>query len=472
VTINAQATTSAVIDKLTANTTYYVRIMATGTGAYSDSDYSTAKSATTPGLDTITMPNDDVPHDWTTRISPSDNNILQIVDLNDNSVLFSYSIDTLEQLVITSSGTVNDSLTIDFSNGAFRLDNGIQFNGHAETFDTLYFIGSDGDDSIVLDGMANHFNDLPVYTQNIEHFILDGGTGNDQALVIGTESGNTFNMSDELLLMVGGGYRWELGNFKTIDAIAFGRNDRTYIYAENDSLIVMNDIYVEQHGHNQLYRVWYSKQVTVINMDDSNNAILHTGSRGYDVFTLSQNYSTATNAVGSYSHEIINFKNVNISTSMSVPTVSLPTANGWTPQEDRGVWAHNGLTVSVMGNANVTARDGSTLPQRMAAAHVETLVMETPTSNDETLMTPTAFETILQPESILPFDTALMPDVVPSVAKLETPFVHDHFDENWYALLAELHVQEQRKKDKWHGENGDDDWLAEFEKLALLDLRK
>jgi len=43
---------------------------------------------------------------------------------------------------------------------------------------------------------------------------------------------------------------------------------------------------------------------------------------------------------------------------------------------------------------------------------------------------------------------------------------------NRYALLAELHVQEQRKMDKWFGEDDTDDWLAEFEKLALQELRK
>jgi chitodextrinase len=39
--------TSTTIDGLSADTTYYVRVMATGTGAYSNSDYSAYKSATT-----------------------------------------------------------------------------------------------------------------------------------------------------------------------------------------------------------------------------------------------------------------------------------------------------------------------------------------------------------------------------------------------------------------------------------------
>jgi len=84
---------------------------------------------------------------------------------------------------------------------------------------------------------------------------------------------------------------------------------------------------------------------------------------------------------------------------------------------------------------------------------------------------PTAIEMTVQLGSVLPFDT-LRSNVVPSTTKLETPFAPDQFDDNWYALLAELHVQEQRKKDKWFGEDDGDDWLAEFEKLALLELRK
>ena len=195
---------------------------------------------------------------------------------------------------------------------------------------------------------------------------------------------------------------------------------------------------------------WYSEQVTAINMDDTNNAILHTGSRAYDTYSVSQGYVMATNAVGSYYHEMIGFKNVNISTPMSVPTVSLPTATGWTKQEDRGVWTQNGFTVTVMGNANVTTRDNSPLPTQAlpiqtAAPLVETFAMET---NDE-----------------------------PSVAKQETILPHDHFDhahwdDNLFAFLADEQLRLHRKKDKWFGDDDGDDWLAEFEKLALLELRK
>ncbi|MCL2623781.1 MAG: fibronectin type III domain-containing protein, partial [Planctomycetaceae bacterium] len=355
---------SAVITDLTANTAYHFRIQAFNEGG--SSSWSNIDVITLPSS-SIIMPSDDAPHEWAVRKSLVDMNTLEIVDLKNGDVVFSQSLDTLDYLKINSSAGANDSLTIDFSNGVFSLDNGIQFNGHAETYDTLYFIGSTGDDSVMIAGMENRFNDLMVYTQNIEHFVLDGGTGKDQALVVGADSNNSFAMSGDLFVMIGGGYRMELGNFNVIDAIASGRNDQTYIYAENDSLIVMNDIFVEQHDKDQSYRIWYSKYVTVINMDDTNNAILHSGSRGYDVFTLSEGYGLATNAVGSYFHEFIDFKNVNISTTHTMPTVSLPTAVGWSPQEDRGVWKQNGFTATVMGNANVTTRNGSVLPQKPAA---------------------------------------------------------------------------------------------------------
>ena len=393
--------TSTTLTGLTANTTYYVRIIATGTGMYSDSDYSAAKSATTPPppLNDITMPSDGDSHDWTIRMNPSDHTRLEIVDLKNDSIVHFWLPDTLEQLTVNSSGTANDSLTVDFSNGAFSLDNGIQFNGHEETFDTLNFIGTDGNDAVYFSETEKRFNDLAVFTQDVENFSLDAGEGFNEAFMIGTESGNLFNVSDNSLVMIGGGYHLKLRNFTTIDAFATGRNDKTYIYAANDSFIVMNDIFVERRTHNQLYRIWHSKQVIAINEDDTNNAILHWGSRGSDIYQMAQGYGMATNAVGSYYHEFIGFENVIV-------------------------------------------------PQLIVA------------------------EKSLQPTSqpLSQAASSAMSASPVSAVSVEQPFVHDRWDDNWYALLAELHVQEQRKKNQWYEQ--DDDWLAEFEKLVLLELRK
>jgi len=65
-------------------------------------------------------------------------------------------------------------------------------------------------------------------------------------------------------------------------------------------------------------------------------------------------------------------------------TVSLPTAAGWTKQDDRGVWQQNGFTVTVMGHVNVTTRDKSPLPAQAAAAMTETFSMGTHGNQEET----------------------------------------------------------------------------------------
>ena len=152
------------------------------------------------------------------------------------------------------------------------------------------------------------------------------------------------------------------------------------------------------------YRVWYSEQVTAINLDDTNNTILHYGSRGYDTYSLAQGYGIATNAVGSYFHEFIGFRNIitPFTTQTSSPLTAFPAVVSC---DDHGVTA---------------------LPE--------------------------------------------LPTVVLSVAvSVEQPTANDHWDDDLYAFLAEEQIRSQRKKDKY---SETDDWLAGFEKLALLELVK
>ncbi|MCL2349784.1 MAG: hypothetical protein FWC50_16155, partial [Planctomycetaceae bacterium] len=75
-------------------------------------------------------------------------------------------------------------------------------------------------------------------------------------------------------------------------------------------------------------------------------------------------------------------------------------------------------------------------------------------------------------EETLPTGVILTSDDVPSAAKLDPSFANGYWDENLYAFLADMQVREQRKNDNFFGENETDDWLAEFENLALLELRK
>jgi hypothetical protein len=224
---------------------------------------------------------------------------------------------------------------------------------------------------------------------------------------------------------------------------------------------------------------------------------------------MAAGYGTVTNAVGSYYHEFIDFKNIIVSTPISTPTVSLPTATGWTQQSDCSAWTQNDFNVTIMGNANVVTRDGTTLPKQAAASIIEMLAIETQDDSCNAAQTesiqalsatpqPSSAPTIQQVEVPLAaktdgtsttamqsavFEMALQPenffelDAMPNAAKREMVFTHDHFDhtrwdENLFAFLADEQMRQHRKKDKWFGDDDGDDWLAEFEKLALLELKR
>ena len=89
---------------------------------------------------------------------------------------------------------------------------------------------------------------------------------------------------------------------------------------------------------------------------------------------------------------------------------------------------------------------------------------------------PTVLDTAFQPEAVLQPEAILKSNEVPTASKREMTYTHEHFehtrwDENLFTFLADEQLRLHRKKDKWHS-NDNDDWLAEFEKLALLELRK
>ncbi|MCL2347585.1 MAG: right-handed parallel beta-helix repeat-containing protein [Planctomycetaceae bacterium] len=363
----------------------------------------------------LTMPASGKQNHWTAR---RNNDQLEILDTDNKETIETYPLDLSGRLTINSSGTADDTLTIDFSyGGAFLLTDGIQFNGHATTLDTLAFLGTNGDDTVFYNGLENRFNGLSVFTQDVGNFTMDGGAGNDQAFVNGTKCTDSFRVADNFFVMEGGGYHLELRNFNSVDAFASGRKDKTYIYGEKNSLIVMNDRFVERRAQNQTYRIWNSEQVIAIDLDGM-NAILHTGSNGLDRYTLASGYGTVTNAAGSYQHEFVNFKNVNISSPMSTPTVSLPTGSGYVRQTDRAIWTQNGFTVTMTGNANVITRDNSALSMQ-------------------------------------------------ATAKVAPSFANDTWDENLLAFLADMQVREQHKNDNFFDEEEIGDWLAGFKELKL-----
>jgi hypothetical protein len=413
-------------------------------------------------------------------------------------------------LVVNASTMRNDVLTVDFSSGGtFTLAEGLHFKGNAQKTNTLNLNGTDGNDHVVFSDAGNDFNALPLILENVNIVHFDGGegedtafldgdsssgsflfkngaasyqtsiviyttthvekitldakTGIDTAYIIGTESSSIFNVVDNFLTMLGGGYRLELKNFNTIDATATGHCDKTYVYGEKNSLIVMNDLYVERRGDDQFYRVWHSENVIAINNDDTNNTILHMGSRGYDSYTVTQCYGTACNAIGSYHHEFIDFKNVIIFSPFMVAKVSLPTATGFTQQTDRGVWTQNGYSVTVSGHAELTTRDGSTLPQETAAPLVATPVMETIASETNSLSsgTPAALTQAASPRD----KTVLPRDEPASTSKAARLHDREGWDDNLFAFLAEEQIRQHKKKDRPFGQ--DDDARTEMVPLKI-----
>jgi hypothetical protein len=75
-----------------------------------------------------------------------------------------------------------------------------------------------------------------------------------------------------------------------------------------------------------------------------------------------------------------------------------------------------------------------------------------------------AFETaVAQPVAMSQWDETA------SAERIEQTYSHDVSDDHIYALLASEQMRSQSKKDKWFEQ---DNWMAEFEKLALLELRK
>ncbi len=386
---------------------------------------------------------------------------LAVVD-GDDQVIETYSLDLRHPLVINTSGATDDSLTIDFSyGGVFSLDQGILFNGHAETVDTLYFLGTDGDDTVVFRAGETVFNDLAIYTRNVTRLSLDAKGGNDSATVFGTDTNNMFSISDNFFAMTGGGYRLELGNFSSVEAFAAGRNDTTYVYGENASLIVMNDRAVERRAQDQFYRVWHSENVTAINTGDANNVLLHTGSRAYDDYTMAEGYGIATNAVGSYRHEFVGFRNIIISNPMIPPVVSLPTATGWTQGDNRNVWSQNGFDVTILGQSDVVTRDGSALPLK-AEPFVATLAAHPSAQSLETA-------SILSPDTPVPS----LADPHASTPKPANQGCNEVWEDNFLVFLAAEQLRLQRHQNSDFAQNAElGDWLDRFEKLAIMELMK
>jgi len=361
--------------------------------------------------------------------------------------VFEDKLEYFDGIEITGAASHDSILTVDFITCDMGMNRSVAFIGNPEQRNTLMLLGSkysNDDFYFNFNDSRGTFNELQLAWNNVNYISIDcktsweymtGETDFDTATIISDESASArFTVSDNLFVMDNGKLRMEIANIDSIDAFGAGRHNSAYIYGENDSLIIMNDLFTERRNEAGIYRIWHCEQVTAVNADDTNNAVLHFGSRGHNVYMIAEGYGFATNAVGSYYHEFIGFENVIVSTPLSVPVISLPETENWRQESDRGIWTQNDFTLTVMGNANIVKREG--------------------------------------PELDLPDPVEEEPEPEGAVSSLSQA-TDNFWDDNLYHFLAEEHISLQRKKDKWFGQDDEaDDWLEEFEEFALLELRK
>lgn len=152
-----------------------------------------------------------------------------------------------------------------------------------------------------------------------------------------------------------------------------------------------------------------------------------------------------------------------------------------------------------MGNADVTTRDGTILPQKMAAPLAETLNTELPVDTQEatsdSLQTQQMVATTSPTWTYTASQTTAELSVVPDLDLISPTFVMDDNksmetltvaapslmstsntvlfpeDELFYAWIMEEQYQANRKKQSELFDDIDN-WLEDFEELALRELRK
>ena len=330
---------------------------------------------------------------------------LIVRDTINDRIIASRLLTDLKCVLFYASSSEKNHLTIDFSmGGEFSVEDAILFIGNTNATNEVHFVGTDRDDSVTFDLTSLTCNSLVVECRYVANVVIDGREGenklkytgaewqqdnfewfgdrgrifnryfsfeafnmteifvdglggNDTAKIIGPATNGVYSMGDNNFVMQAGGYHVDLRGFNRIDAFADGHRDKAYVYGKNNSLIFMNDQYVECHGEGQTYRIWRSENIIAINMDDTNNAIIHNGSRSFDGYAITENYGSANNVNGSYFHEWFDFKAVNITSQTA--SVSLPDQTDdtiWNELDDRKIWRQNDTCVTIFGNANINFR--------------------------------------------------------------------------------------------------------------------
>jgi len=260
-------------------------------------------------------------------------------------------------LSVIPNGTILNIGGIDVDVSGFEL---FEFYGTDQN-DRLYLEGTDGDDNFTfIDGNAVfQTSDGKVYQIfDIEEIVVDGKGGFDRAEIYDTEDNNTFTLRDMQMVMEGGGYHVEVLSFNHATGISFrGGMNTTYVYGEQNSMIILDQLSVQRHAEDQYYRVWNSKHVICVNSDETSNTVVMNGSRGSVIYTGDDDYMTVTDSSGSFLHEVIGFGNMFVTPKGATATVSLPDSAVIDSPSD-------GTTTVTMGSSRLLLVGSMTIDKR------------------------------------------------------------------------------------------------------------
>jgi hypothetical protein len=298
----------------------------------------------------------------------------------------------------------------------------MSFYGTPDLPDSISFTGTDGDDIFIFkDGIGTFITDQKVYkTYNIEEILVDAKGGHNLADIYDTPEDDTFSLYSEKVTLEGGGYYVEALSFHdvTMTSVAGGK-ETACLYGETDSLITIDSVYATRRQADQYYKVWNCPYVIAVNNDGPSSSVILNGSGGDDIYTNEDGYIKVTDKAGTYLHEVKGFTSMVIIPSQQTATVSVPET--WVLNTENSVISSSQSRVYYRGVLFVNYWKAAAVSSSAAAAAVPS--------------------------------TAALPDD-------DHPFTEDRL----MALLAEEQWRPSRKNP-----TQSDDWMAEFERLAVLE---
>ena len=190
----------------------------------------------------------------------------------------------------------------------------------------IRFAGSDGYDNVQIyadgdncrftfqDGNTTLVTATRVYqTFSVEQVcVIATGTGG-VASFYDLPSDDTFTLGTDFVMFEGGGYRIETHAFQKADVYSVsGGNDKSMIYGENNSAILVADYLAERFDATTSYRVWNAKTVVAVNADETNNSVTFLNMSPSAEYYVALGCVSAFNAQRTVSYQAIGFNYVSI----------------------------------------------------------------------------------------------------------------------------------------------------------------